>query len=306
MADETTTESLQDEIGTPIAVGNINNSGWGNENRIVEPGVKSEDGEEVRKDPEPDKTTETEEEVPEPDEEVEDAPVTPSVPDPGEFTPGDYSFEVTTYNAEGQNGRTVKVNSLEQWEQLIDTDPNFGSAGALLRAQRAATHMESSIDRDEREYKAKKAQFDEAAKGEQARTEAMGNMVSEMGYLEGKGYLPKVANQYKNADWSDPEVAKQNGVKEQIALLKYMRNENNSRIRAGLKPMTSVLDAYNAFELDNSRKGTETAKKAAGEARKAAGSRVASSSPNPATTAPAGIAVGRGGSLEDLNRGSWS
>src|SRR5947207_2821658 len=79
--------------------------------------------------------------------------------DPGQFQPKDYSFEVQVFDAEGKNGKSRKVNSIEQWEQLLDSDPNFGNATSLLKAQRLATKMESGLERDKAEYDTKKEAY---------------------------------------------------------------------------------------------------------------------------------------------------
>lgn len=231
------------------------------------------------------------------------ATATPQAPDPGNFTPGDYSFEVVAYDAEGKSPKTHRIKSVEQWDELLDKDPNLGTAAALLKAQRAASKMETGLERDQREYDAKKAAYDGEKAQIAARQEATDTMVAEIGYLQSKGDLPEVAKKYVDADWSDPEIAKQPGVKEQLALLNYMKKENKARVAAKLKPMTSILDAFNAYQIDQARRGNVQRKQTAGVQRKAAGARVAATTPAPASGgAPAGISVGRGGSLRDLGR----
>lgn len=241
------------------------------------------------------------------DEEPVEAPnapdPTPSLPDPGDFVPADYSFEVQVFDAEGKNARTHKIKSVEQWDELLDGDPNLGSASALLKAQRAATKMETGNDRDQRDHEAKKAQYTNEKTQIEAQKTATNTMIAEIGYLQGQGKLPAVDPKYVNADWSDPEVAKQPGVKEQLALLNYMRSENKKLSAAGLPQMTSIRDAFNSFQLDRAEKGAPARRQQAGQQRKAAGARVASTSSSAlAGGAPAGVSVGRGGSLRDLAR----
>ena len=226
----------------------------------------------------------------------------PTLADPGDFVPGDYTFEVTVFDQNNQNGRTRKIKSVDDWDELLEGDPNLGSAAALLKAQRNATKMETGLDRDQREHDAKKVAFDAEKANLDQRQQVTDTMVSEIGYLQSKGDLPEVAKKYVDADWSDPEIAKQPGVKEQLRLLNYMRDENKRRTTAKLKPMTSILDAFNAYQLDRARKGQTTARSNAATARKAAGARVSGVSSAPAGAAPAGVAVGRGGSLRDLGR----
>lgn len=232
------------------------------------------------------------------------APEVPKTADPGEYKPADYGFEVQIYDKDGNNPKTRKITSLEQWDDLLESDPNLGSASALLKAQRNATKMETSGDRDKRDYDAKKATFDAELTEIATRRAAVDTMTNEIGYLQARGDLPAVAKEYVDADWSDPEIAKKPGVKEQLQVLNYMRDENKRRVAANLKPMTSILDAFNAFQIDQAKKGNTTRRQQAGEQRKAAGARVAgvsSGSPS-ASAAPAGVSVGRGGSLRDLGR----
>jgi hypothetical protein len=114
-----------------------------------------------------------------------------------------------------------------------------------------------------------------------------------MDYLVAKGQLPAVSKELKDANWSDPEIAAQAGVKEQIALLSYMEKENRVRTKAGLAPMTSVLDAWNAMQLEEAKTGQANQAKRAADARKAAGARVGGSQPAQASNVPKGYAVGR-------------
>lgn len=264
---------------------------WGNETRLVE-------SHDVEADEEP------EEEVEQPEVELVE-PVINAV-DPGEFEPKDYSFEVTVFDEDGNKPRNVKVNSVEAWDELLDRDPNFGSATALMKAQRKATRMESGLERDQQTWQDKKDTYESEVGNVQARQEATTQYVNEINYLVGKGELPKVSAQNVNANWGDPEVAKQAGVKEQKALLDYMSKENQARINAGLKPMTSILDAFNSFQLDQSKKTVASNRTSRATARKEAGARVAGSSTNAQTIAPKGIMVGRGGSLRDIGGTNWT
>lgn len=223
-----------------------------------------------------------------------------SVEDPGEFTPQDYGFEVVTYDQEGNKPKVVKINSVDEWDKLLNDDPNFGSGAALLKAERQATKMEQSIERDKKEHDDKKKTYQDAKKKYDNQVVALNTMESEINYLEEEGYLPPIEDKYKNADWSDKEVAKQPGVKERLTLLNYMARKNSSRAKKGLRPFSSVLDAHASYELDQTRKKAEDTKKTDGEARKTAGARVASGAPSAMNAPPAGLSVGRGGSLDDL------
>lgn len=280
-------------------------SDWGNNSVILEPGVIDERGNEVRSDGEiePGNEEELNEKQDEEEEEYEEPTPIITAKDPGEFKPKDYSFEVTVYDEEGKNGKSVKIKSIDDFEELLDKDANFGTSSALLKAQRLATKMENNAERDQSEWQKKMDDYADQNKAAQDQQDQITNVAKEISYLVSKGKLPAADKKYANADWSDPEIAKQPGVKEQVELLNYMRKENNARIKAGLKPFGSALDAFNALQLESRDKKAATVKKQAGEARKEAGARVAGSSPAPVSNAPKGVAVGRGGSLRDLNAG---
>jgi len=208
--------------------------------------------------------------------------------DPGEYTPADYSFEVTL-----ANGKSVTVKSPEDADKIAEDPENFDKPKELLDFISKATSMKNKLERDEEKHKEQKAKFDEQSQEAQARDETISTFASEFKYLEDKGQLPKVAKEYRDADWTDPQVAKQPGVKEQLELLDYMVKENTTRAKAGVKPITSIVDAYNAWMLDNNRVSAKQAEKQAGEARKAAGAKVAGVSPSAqAPYVPKGIAVG--------------
>lgn len=223
-----------------------------------------------------------------------------TVADPGEYVPNDYSFEVQVFDEENKNPKTVKVNSIEDWDKLLEQEANLGSALALTKGMRLATKMESKTESDKADYDKRKADYDTGMVNANAQIASTNRLLAGLNYLVDKGELPKIATKYVNADWKDPEVAKQDGVREQIELLTYMEKENKARSAAGLDPFGSVLDAYNAFVIDQARIKAKTTRTDAGQARKDAGAKVASPAPAAMTTAPKGIAVGRGGSLRDI------
>jgi hypothetical protein len=264
---------------------------------FVDPGLVQP--EEPKKEEEEPKTPEEENEEPE---QIEDPEPVVTVQDPGDFVPKDYSFEVTVYDDEGKNGKTVKVNSIDEWEALLDKDSNFGSSSALLKAQRLATKMESNLERDKADWEKQKSEFDSQVEKANERQQNIDGIAAEIEYLVSKGRLPAVDPEYKDADWRDPQIAKQPGVKEQVDLLNYYVKENKARRKAGLKDM-SITEAFYELREEQQSKADKEAHKAAGEARKAAGARIAGNSPVPVTTAPKGIAVGRAGTLRDLDPG---
>lgn len=226
-------------------------------------------------------------ESPQDEQYLEPAPLI-TTEDPGDYQPADYSFEVTN-----KDGKTVKINSPEEAEKYAEDDDNFKTATDLKNFMLKSASMERKLERDREKYDEQKAQYDEQVKQEAERTQAVTDMAAEFQYLVSKGMLPKVDAQYAEANWSDPTVAKQPGVKEQLALLDYMQGENEVRRRAGVKPISSVLDAYNGWKREQDAQEAEEAHKQAGEARRQAGARVAASSPaQQGFYAPKGIAVG--------------
>lgn len=221
--------------------------------------------------------------------------------DPGDFQPADYSFEVPIYDEEGKNPKTVKVGSVEQFEQLLDDEKNFGSASALLKAQRLATKMESNLERDKKGWEDSKKAYNDQEAGVSAQNEAINQMANELNYLVGKGKLPAVAKEFQNADWSDPDVAKQPGIKEQIEVLDYMKKENVARRKAGL-PDIGISGALSELTIEKAEVAAKENDDKAGEARRAAGAKVAGVNPGPVSAVPKGVMVGRSfGSLSELS-----
>ncbi len=218
-----------------------------------------------------------------------------TVDDPGEYKPADYSFEVTL-----KDGKTVKVSTPEEAEKLADDPDNFETPKQLMDFINKQNNMNRNLDKDYEKWEAQHKTFTEQVEEEQQRRDTVDSFVGEFQYLVSRGKLPAVAKEHASADWTDPEVAKQPGVKEQIAVLNYMVEENKARAKAGVKPLTSVIDAFNAWREDEGTKETEDQakkeeeeRKAAGEARKAAGARVAGVSPSgQGSYVPKGIAVG--------------
>jgi hypothetical protein len=213
--------------------------------------------------------------------------------DPGEFVPGDHSFDVVVYDENGEKPKVHHITNIDEWDKLVEGDPNFGSGAAMLKAQRQITKMENALDREREAYEAKKTKYDEAVAAQEANQKQLDGWSSEIAYLVSSGKLPKIANKYVNADWSDPEISKQDGVKEQLALIKYAQRESKLRVKAGLPPITSMIDAYNAWQLDKGNKATsdQTAERVA--AVKAASARVAGATPAPVNATPSNVMVGR-------------
>lgn len=217
--------------------------------------------------------------------------------DPGDFVPNDYSFEVTL------DGKTHKITSPEHAEEFADEHAEEFDAKSLLKFMRQASRMEDKLERDREEFETKKAAFEEQKRVAEEQQSTINNIANEITYLVSKGKLPKADPKFANADWSDPEIAKQPGVKEQVELLNFMRTENDARKKAGLAPLTSALDAFNAWQLERKDSDEDEQERRRAQARKKASSRVAGTSPAPVNMkAPKGIAVGRAMSLDELER----
>ncbi len=319
----TTTTTADDNTNNDIPKGGVLSrdqlAEWGDGTNFIEPRLQNEEGKEVRsvaredlakaqEAPEEEQEEEVEEEEPVVEEiEQEELPPLVTLEDPGDYTPTDYSFEVSILVGEEgkEREKKVKITSVADAEKLLEDDPNFGSAKNLLDFNRKVTKMETNGELERKDYDKRKAEYDKQVSEQQSRQDYIEGVAKEINYLVGKGKLPKVSAKYANADWSDPEIAKQPGVKEQNALLNYMVKENAARQKAGIAPFAGAVDAYNAMLVDTQVVKNTEAKKQAGEQRRAAGSRVAGGTPNPVTLAPKGISVGRGGSLRDLDSG-WS
>lgn len=211
--------------------------------------------------------------------------------DPGEYKPADYSFEVTL-----ASGKTAKVTTPEEAEKIADDPDNFETPKQLMEFINKQNKMQRNLDRDYDKWESQKKDHDFQVGQQREREIIVDNLAKGFEYLESKGLIPAIDPKYKlpGVDWGVPDIAKQAGVKEQIALINYMTKENESRIKAGIPPLSSALDAYNAWKLDTNQKDTEKEQKEAGEARKRASSRVAGvSSSQQGSYVPKGIAVGR-------------
>lgn len=280
---------------------------WGNENVLIEKTPKTEAN--VLEKEESRNVKESEEEPKSEAEEVEQPEDVVYIEDPGDFTPQDYSFDVITYNEDGKKPKTVKIKSVEDWDNLLDTDPNLGSAANLMKAQRLVTKMENNGERDKAEWQKSKDEYDKAL-AEHNQSEAVTNTwANEIAYLEENGLLSKVPAKFKDVLWigkdANKEALANEAVKAQIELLNYMKSENIKRRKLGLSDMGPEA-AFNAQQRSDREKKQLETKKASDDARKEAGAKVAGTTPNPVTVAPKGIAVGVGGSLRDLGNTSWN
>lgn len=219
--------------------------------------------------------------------------------DPGEYQPKDYSFDIEIA------GKIHHVDSAEKAAELGEEFAEEMNAKQIFALINKGSKIEVKQDRDKEEWEKQKKLFDGQVAVDAERQQVINGVANEMEYLVGKNKLPKVAKEFLTADWANPEVAKQPGVKEQLALLHYMTKENAIRAKAGIKPFGPV-DAFNAMQNDETEKTRAVNNRRAGEARKAASSRVAATAPaSSAPYIPAGIAVGRTG-VFDRGNVDWS
>ncbi len=306
--DEPAGDDTQEPKGTPIVPDEV--SEWGNDLTFTEPNAKTETGKDVNRTSQDDEPAGDDKDPADTDEEDNPTkvPTTPPVPhavptavqDPGVFTPQDYSFDMLI------KGKSTKITTPEEADALAADPENFETPQELMQFMRLSQKMENGIERDKAAWQQAKTSFDTQQEAEQARLEQIDTIAAEMNYLQQRGDLPPIDDTYKDANWSDPMVAKQPGVREQLALLTYMDEENARREAAGLKSKVSVLDAYNGWQIEVAKAKADKDNKTAGTQRKNAGSKVQGSGPAPISNRPKGIAVGRVmGNLNDLGA-NWN
>lgn len=222
----------------------------------------------------------------------------PTASDPGDFKPGDYSFEVKT-----TDGKTHKITSPEEVDVLtakLDDNPDLMSASQYTLLNRKAAVMDQGIAADKRQYEANKEQFDKEQANAETRENTLKQWNSEINYLAKSGELPKISEELDKADWTDPKIAKEPAVKARLEVFKWMEGENNKRLEAGLEPIKSVIDAHNAMQLENLRQRSKDDVSREKTARQKKGSMVGGSTAFTPSNAPANSIVGTGGSLDDL------
>ncbi len=286
-------ESLDDP--TPIIDGTEDQD----ENPYDQPRFADDDDNPEDESPDEPKLDDEDEEEDEPEPTPIPAPVS-ELPDPGVYEPKDYSFQVTLYDQDGQNPKPRTIKSIEDWEQILETDPNLGNSLAVNRAFRQAQKMESGLERDKQDYDQKKQAFDQSKQQQEAQAAYTDQLQAELDYLVAQGDLPPIAKADKTADWSEPEIAKKEGVKAQMDLIRFMDQENKTRTKAGLKPMTSLIDAHNAKSRRDAKQQKSTTTAQHTQARRQAGARIASAAPAPVSSVPKGISVGKVVHLNDL------
>jgi hypothetical protein len=219
----------------------------------------------------------------------------PQLVDPGEFVPNDYSFDIAL--ADGTKLTITKPEDIE----ALGNDVEFATPADFIKTQANYNKMVTGIENDKKAYDTDKSAFDTAQEQVQQQEQFISGIESGMNYLESSGDLPAVPAQYENADWSDPEVAKQPGVAERVAIIEYMATENARRDKAGVPRLTSVLDAHNAMQLKAMKDQQTVRTDAEKTARKARGAMVGgeSSGSQGGVSVPDNMIVGPGGNIRD-------
>lgn len=213
--------------------------------------------------------------------------------DPGEFQPKDYSFDITL-----ADGSVIKIEKPEDIDN-VPQDADFGTPANLAKMNANYTRMVVGLDADKREYEAGKEAYDKQVAESADIEQRITTTLNEMAYLEKKGKLPAVDEKYNDANWSDPEVAKQPGVKERLDLLAYRAKENEERTKLGLSPM-SLLEAHMQMGQDAAVQKAADEKKQQGEQRKAKGSMIGGATASHFDSTPDDMIVGEGGSIRDI------
>lgn len=224
-----------------------------------------------------------------------------TVDDPGDFKPGDYSFTVTT--TDGKTHTIKTPEDAEAFAQLIDSDPSLITAAQLLALNRGTTRMDLGTENDKRTWEAAKTQFDAVKAQNDLRDTTLVEINNGMKYLESKGLIPPVAKELDSkeagARWGT-DYKDEPGVKERLEILKYMGDENERRLEAGLMPSFDVSAAYNALQLEKLQKQAQETDQTESDMRRQRGAMVggqAHYAPEPPRSSDI---VGIGGSLDEL------
>lgn len=219
---------------------------------------------------------------------------TKQVTDPGEFTPkGDYAFDI-----ELADGKKIHIASLDDVD-TIPADADFGTPANLMKAQAKLAAMQSGIQAEQREYEAQKEVYEQQSAAEAEVTQYVEQSIAEINYLQSQGKLPPVPAQYENADWNDPEVAKDPAIQAVNELIDYRAALNAERAKYGL-PRASMIEAATQRELDQRTGADKTAATKAAQTRKARGAMVGGANPGTAPSIPDDLIIGPGGNIRDI------
>lgn len=267
-----------------------------------EPEVAPEPEEEVEEAEEPETPEPGPAEAVAPPEPVPAAATPPVEPltaiDPGDFKPGDYSFEVTT--TDGKTRKIATPEDADKFAQELDDNPELISASQFVSFNRGVTKMDVGVEGDQKAWQEMKEGYETQEKAEELRQKTVAQWDKEINYLRERGDLPKGSADLNNANWSDPKVAADPSVKAVKELFDWMEAENNRRMGVGLEPVQSVVDAFNSKQLEDMRQQDKDRGNKEVSRRRSMGARVSGGSPYVPTNTPKGSIVGTGGTLDDL------
>lgn len=243
--------------------------------------------------PQEEKSEEVEEQ-PEKDEEVVEMPAPVEQPktlpeqptNPGEYVPNDYSFDFEL------EGKSIKINSVEEAEKFAEDNAEKFTAKELLAFVTKSNKMATNLERDKEKFDKKAEEYKKFQDDQAAEIEFTNSLVAEVEYLISKGKMPVVPEEFQS-DWTTHEARNNPAIQKHMNLVNYFKNESAVRVKAGLKPMTSMLEAYNSWQLEQKSDNESSLKKQQAEDRKSRSGKVAGVSPKPVNIAPKGVAVGR-------------
>lgn len=221
------------------------------------------------------------------------------IADPGEFKPGDYSFEIVL-----KDGKTHKVATPEDAEalaELIDENPELVSAKQFIDFNRKFVNMEQGIVNDQRTFDTKKQEFDTDQEQQKVVEATYSQIENGMSYLQGKGLIPEIPADLNKEGVKWEDHTDDPAIKARLDLLAYMAKENESRIAANLDASFDVTSAYNAMQLEKLQNQEVDVARVESDNRRTRGAAVGSPAPAAETpTEEKGSIIGEGGSLSDL------
>lgn len=219
---------------------------------------------------------------------------------PGDFKPGDYSFEITT--TDGKSHKISTPEDAEGFGALLDDDPAIIVASQFAKFNSKLAVMEQGIAADKREFDAKKADFDAQQQLDDNRTQMITNVDSGFKYLQSQGKLTAVPTELNTGSVRWEDHRDNEAIKQRLDILAYMNKDNEERLTAGLEPSFDAVSAYNAMRLENMEKTAGQTSKRQVTDRQRKGSLVGAPSAYEPHGQTKGSIVGEGGSLNDLLR----
>jgi len=240
---------------------------------------------------------------PESDDDPDDSKVVAKAPDapedPGDPPAEDQTVEVTTFGEDGKGMQTHQVKNRKEWLALIrateESGRNFSSTAQMLEAHAKVEDMESDRRNTKAEYDKKAEAFKTYQETQDQLQQELDAWQREMDFLVAEKALPKLTKAQQQLDWNVPANRKDPAIKAHYDLIQFMRTENDKRVQAGIKPLSSLVDAWEKLETQNLKLQKSKDKVAGVQARKKASSRVMGASSNPPMGKVKGEMVGSPG-----------